>query len=79
LHEPAERGVQISVVEEIVGHLVEQCVGVEIEPALGSVPARVPEPALVAVTSSPKAHRENRIGSGGELVLSLSETWRQTP
>ena len=43
---PAQRGVEVAVVEEVVGHLVEQGVGVEVEAGLGAVPARVPEPAV---------------------------------
>ena len=43
LHHPAQRGVEIAVVEEVVGHLLEQRVGVEVEPDLGAVPARVLE------------------------------------
>ncbi len=44
LHEPTQRRVQIAVVEEVVGHLLEQGVGVEVEAALGSVPSGVLEP-----------------------------------
>ena len=43
LQHPSQRGVQIAVVQEIVGHLLEQRVGVEIEPDLRAVPPRVPE------------------------------------
>ena len=43
LHHAAQRGVQVAVVEEIVGHLLEQRVGVEIEPDLRAVPPRVLE------------------------------------
>ena len=43
LHHAPQRGVQIAVVQEIVGHLLEQRVGVEIEADLRAVPPRVPE------------------------------------
>ncbi len=38
LHQPAEGGVQVAVVEQIVAHLVEQRLGVEIEAGLAAVP-----------------------------------------
>ena len=44
LHHAAQRGVEIAVVEQVVGHLLEQRVGVEIEADLRAVPARVLEP-----------------------------------
>ena len=44
LHEPAQRRVQVAVVEEVVAHLVEERLGVEVEAGLRAVPARVPEP-----------------------------------
>ena len=50
LHHPAQRGVEIAVVEEIVGHLLEQRVGVEVEPDLGAVPAGVSGTVRHAVT-----------------------------
>ena len=40
LEHPAHRGVEIAVVQEVVGHLVEQGVGVEVEALLRAVPAR---------------------------------------
>ena len=43
LHQLAERGVEVAVVEEVVAHLVHERVGVEIEPALGAVPTGVLE------------------------------------
>ena len=45
LEHPAERRVQVAVVEEVVGHLREEGVGVDVEPDLGAVPPGVPEPA----------------------------------
>ena len=53
LHHAAQRGVQIAVVEEIVGHLLEQRVGVEVEPDLGAVPAGVSGTGRHAVTVPP--------------------------
>ena len=44
LHHPPERGVEVAVVQEIVGHLLEQRVGVEVEADLRTVPARIPKP-----------------------------------
>ena len=43
LHHAAQRGVEVAVVEQIVGHLLEQRVGVEVEADLRAVPARVLE------------------------------------
>jgi hypothetical protein len=42
LEEPPQRAPRIAVRQEIVGHRVEQLVGVEIVDALGAVPARIP-------------------------------------
>ena len=53
LHHAAERGVEIPVIEEIVGHLLEQRVGVEVEPDLGAVPAGVSSTGRHAVTVPP--------------------------
>jgi hypothetical protein len=53
LHHAAQRGVEIAVVKEIVGHLLEQRVGVEIEPDLGAVPAGVLGTVRHAVTVAP--------------------------
>jgi hypothetical protein len=44
LQQPPEGGVEVAVVEQVVGHLLEHGVGVEVEPDLGAVPAAVPEP-----------------------------------
>ena len=38
LHHPAKRRVHVAVVQEVVGELVEQRVGIEIETSLGAVP-----------------------------------------
>src|SRR5262249_43763675 len=53
LEHPAQRRVQVAVVEEVVRHLLEQRVGVEIEPGLAAVPPRVLEPARI---SPPEPH-----------------------
>ena len=45
LHRAAQRRVEIAVVEQVVGQLAEQRVGVEVEAGLGAVPARVAERA----------------------------------
>ena len=43
LQEPPERGVEVAVVQQVVGHLLEHGVGVEVEADLGAVPAAVAE------------------------------------
>ena len=53
-HQPAQRGVHVAVVEQLVGQLAEERVGVELEAALGPVPARVPEPGDHAATVPPR-------------------------
>ena len=53
LHEATEGGVDVAVVQEVVGEVVEQGVGIEIEPFLGAVPARVGEPTGHGRTLSP--------------------------
>ena len=47
LHHPAQRGVDVTVVEQVVGQLLEQALGVELEPLLRAVPARVREPSAM--------------------------------
>ncbi len=44
LHHAAERRVQVAVVEQIVGDLLEDVVRVQFEAGLRAVPAGVPEP-----------------------------------
>ena len=44
LHHPAQGGVEVAVVQEVVGDLLEHGVGVEVEAHLGAVPLGVPEP-----------------------------------
>jgi hypothetical protein len=44
LHQSAQGRVHVTVVEQIVGELVEQTVGVDVEALLRAVPARVGEP-----------------------------------
>ena len=43
VHHPAQGGVDVTVVEQLVGQLLEQGVAVELEALLGAVPARVRE------------------------------------
>ena len=43
LEQPPERGVEVAVVQQVVGHLLEHGVGVEVEADLGAVPAAVAE------------------------------------
>ena len=43
VHHPPQRGVDVAVVEQLVGQLLEQRVAVELEPLLGAVPAGVRE------------------------------------
>ena len=42
-HEAAQGAGQVAMVEQVVGELVEDVVGVEVEAGLGAVPARVGE------------------------------------
>ena len=48
LQHPAQRRVQVAVVQEVVGHLVEQRVGVEVEADLRAVPAEYWNPGPLA-------------------------------
>ena len=48
LHEPAEGGVHVAVVDQVVGDLGQDGVGVEVEPDLRAVPPRVVEAAHAA-------------------------------
>src|SRR5205823_4683612 len=74
LHQPAQSGVDVAVVDEIVGDLRQDRVGVEVEPDLCPVPARIAEPTHGArlltcprVTPSIIARRCTRrpsVGSG---------------
>src|SRR5262249_39162656 len=64
LHHPPERGVEVAVVQQVVGHLLEQRVGVEVEPDLCAVPAGVAEPRGHVATVLGWCFR--RV-SGGEL------------
>ena len=52
LHHPAQGRVEVAVVQEVVGHLVEQRLGVEVEAGLRPVPAGVPESGPFAATES---------------------------
>ena len=52
LHHPAQGGVQVAVVQQVVGDLLEHGVGVEVEPDLRAVPLRVPEPRPFAIAAT---------------------------
>ena len=67
LHHPAQRGVEVAVVEEIVGHLLQQRVGVEVEPDLRAVPARVLEP---------RSHERTVAGRSGCVPSPAPGRWR---
>ena len=57
LEHPAHRGVEVAVVEEIVRHLRQERVGVEIETALGAVPSGVLERGPRHAPRVPGTHR----------------------
>ena len=44
LHHPPQRRVHVAVVEQVVGELVEEPLGIEVEPLLRAVPSRIREP-----------------------------------
>ena len=70
LHHSPQGGVQVAVVEEVVGHLLEQRVGVEIEPDLRAVPPGVLEPAhLPLYASTAPGRRANRTSRPGRSVV----------
>ena len=52
LQHAAQRGVQVAVVQQVVGDLLEDAIGVEVEPDLRAVPAGVGEPGRHAGTLS---------------------------
>ena len=52
LHHSPQRRIRVAVRREIVHHLFEQGVGVEVEAALGAVPRRVLEPSFLALTTA---------------------------
>ena len=56
LEHPAQRGVEVAVVQQVVGHLREERVGVEVEADLRAVPPGVPEATL---------HRDDSTGLVG--------------
>ena len=60
LHEAAQGRVQVPVVQEVVGDLLEDRLGVEVEADLGAVPAGVPEVGA--------RHRRHRTGMAGDPV-----------
>ena len=66
LHHPAQGGVEVAVVQQVVGDLLEHRVGVEVEPHLGAVPLGVPEPRR----ARHRRHRTDcREGSDGRRAL----------
>ena len=74
LHHPAQRAVDVAVVQQVVGDLVEERIGVEVEALLRAIPARVREPSchgsnlvLYALQSS----------CGHADVISVSDDQRQ--
>ena len=52
LHQPPKRGVEVAVVQQVVGDLAEDGVGVDVEAGLRAVPPRVAE-----LRSGPSARR----------------------
>ena len=68
LHQPPESGVQVAVVEEIVGHLLEERVGVEIEAGLGAVPARILESLGLAPPEPHRTHPMVAVASSGSAT-----------
>ena len=76
LHQATQRGVQVAVVEEVVGDLVEDRVGVELEADLGAVPARVPElrDGSWANGSGERDEATPGGGSGGGLAVGIGRT-----
>ena len=77
LHHAAQRGVEVAVVEQVVGDLLEHRLGVEVEPHLRAVPAGVPEARSASHRRSPYRQREAmppgrrlpvaRLRAGGDL------------
>ena len=61
LHQAAQGRVQVAVVEEVVGDLLEDRLGVEVEADLGAVPPGVAE----ARSAGHRGHRTGREGSAG--------------
>jgi hypothetical protein len=57
LHQPSQCGVQVAVIEQVVAHLVEQLLGVEVEPRLRAVPPRVAE--SIGTLASEPPHRSH--------------------
>ena len=79
---PAQGRVQVAVVEQVVGDLLEDGVGVELEPDLGAVPPRVPEPTGHHREAMPP-HRFLRADSSGSRAERGGKSdafggWRRT-
>src|SRR5207249_12208152 len=75
LEQAAQRRVEVAVVQEVVGDLVEECVRIEVEAALRAVPARVPERRLASAAVEPHEGRVPR-RSPGRARHSSSATFR---
>ena len=66
LHHLPQRRVDVAVIEQLVRHLTEEMVGVEIEPGLAAIPARVGEVRRLpptAVTTTREDHGRNVVRS----------------
>ena len=66
LHHLPQRRVDVAVIEQLVRHLTEEVVGVEIEPGLAAIPARVGEVRRLpptAVTTTREDHGRNVVRS----------------
>jgi hypothetical protein len=60
LQRPPQGGVEVTVVQQVVGDLPQDALGVELEPRLGAVPPAVAEPPCHV-----------REGNGHRVILSL--------
>ena len=90
LHHPAQRRVDVAVVQQLVGELIEQQIGVEVEAALRAVPPRVGEPRCHRrstvpqcidrpMPSSVRAPCNRLMHACGSLARSSSSTCRDSP
>src|SRR5262249_34965162 len=71
LHHPAQRGVEVAVVQQVVRDLVQDAIGVELEAHLGAVPAGVGEAARHARPVLPA----RRLHAVGTPWSALPHTW----